>query len=109
MADFSIKRGDTEPALAATLEDDEGNPVDLTNVNGVDFHMKDPRESGTKVDAAATVTDGANGVVEYRWASGDTDTPGEYDAEFEVTYSGGGVETFPNDGFLTVKVLEDIA
>lgn len=111
MADFSIKRGDSEPAIKAQLQDDEGNAVDLSNADSVSFHMKDPRASTVKVDAAASITDAPNGEVQYDWADdgSDTDEPGEYDAEFEVSWSGGGTETFPNDGFLTVGILEDIA
>lgn len=38
----------------------------------------------------------------------DTDTAGRFEAEFEVTYADGAVETFPNDGFIVVQIGPDI-
>ena len=107
--DFVTKKGDTEPPIEATLEDADGNAKDLTNANGVRFHMKDPRADAAKVDAAATFTDAANGKVEYRWSTGDVDTTGEYEAEFEVTWSDGDEETFPKDGYLDLNILDTLA
>lgn len=108
MTNFFIKSGDTSPALAATLTDSDGNAIDITGAS-VDFHMSPRGGDGTKVDAQATITDASNGKVEYRWSQSDTDTPGTYRGEFEVTYSGGDVETFPNDEYITISVTEEIA
>lgn len=109
MPDFSIKRNDTEPPLKATLEDGDGDPVDVSGAT-VTFHMKESRSGQTVVDKPATlVNDGEDGQVKYSWDGEDTEDAGEYDAEFEVEYGAGGVETFPNSGFLTVEVDEDIA
>jgi hypothetical protein len=49
-----------------------------------------------KVSAAATVNNAAGGDVQYDWIVGDTDTPGAYIGEFEVTFGSGKPETFPN-------------
>jgi len=48
------------------------------------------------------------GRVRYAWQTGDTDTPGTFQGEFEVTYSTGEIETFPNDGFLAIEIIDDI-
>jgi len=37
------------------------------------------------------------------------DTPGTFQGEFEVTYATGEIETFPNDGFLAIEIIDDIA
>ena len=110
MTDFYIKQDDTSPSLAATLKDSDGNAVDLTGAT-VRFHMTErPSEGKTaKVDAAANVDTAASGEVSYDWQSGDTDTVGLYNAEWEVTYSSGKIETFPADGYTVIEVTDDLA
>lgn len=107
--DFVTKKGDEEPPLEATLEDADGNPKDLTNANSVQFHMKDPTADTAKVDKAGAIDSAADGEVSYSWDAEDVDTTGEFEAEFEVTWSDGDTETFPKDGYLDVKVLDTLA
>lgn len=113
MSDFTIKRNDEEPAIRFQLLDDAGNPVDITGFSDVRFIMRQRGESSPKVDdntnGAVTVTDAANGVVQYEWQSGDTDSNGLFYAEWEVTYSGGDKETFPNNGFIKISIPKDIS
>lgn len=104
---FSIKQNDTSPSLQAILKDGGLNPVDLTGAS-VRFHMK-AIGGDIKVDAPMTVVDQDNGVVQYDWGSGDTNTVGTYAVEFEVTYSDGAIETFPNKGSLAVNVTRELA
>ncbi len=104
MADvFYIKRNDTSPALEYTLSP----AVDLTGAT-VRFHMKDS-SGAIKVDAAATIKTANPGVVQYDFTAADTDTEGTFTAEFEVTYGDGSIETFPNDGYITVVIKADLA
>lgn len=107
--DWVTKVGDTEPPLEVTLTDGDYEPKDLTNAQGVDFHMADPHESTAKVDAAAAIDDAANGAVSYSWADPDTDTAGEYEGEFEVTWADGDDETFPKAGYLDIKIIDPLA
>ena len=111
MADFTIKRNDTRPVIAAQLTQD-GNPYDLTGAT-VKFLMKLPASGSPKVDASATIVNASNGDVEYAWIASDTDTEGEYDAEWEVTDGSGEVLTFPNGhdtapDYISVEVVEDL-
>jgi len=48
------------------------------------------------------------GLVRYNWTAADTDTVGSYQAEFEVTYADASIETFPNDGYIRVEIIDDI-
>ena len=92
---FYIKQNDTSPSVTATLTDANSVPVNVSGAT-VRFHMEDV--VGTlKVDAEMAIPDGINGVVQYDWQAGDTDTAGTYYVEFEVTYNDGAVETFPNN------------
>lgn len=106
--DFAIKKGDTNPALKARLKDVNGRNVDITGSN-VDFHMRPEGENEKKIQAVATITNAQNGEVEYDWEVGDTDDPGRYEAEFQVNYSNGDVETFPNDGYIIIKIDPEVA
>ena len=92
---FYIKQNDTSPSVQAALTDANNTAINLTAAT-VQFHME--AVDGTlKVDAAMTVTDAEGGVVQYDWVTGDTDTAGTYYVEFEVTYTDGTIETFPNN------------
>lgn len=103
---FNIKQNDTSPSLQATLKDASLTAINLAGAS-VQFHMK--AVDGTlKVDAAMTVVDAANGVVQYNWQAGDTDTVGAYYAEFEVTYADTTVETFPNNGNKVISVVKEL-
>lgn len=109
MADFTIKQGDTSPAIKSQLSAD-GSSIDLFNVTEVRFLMK---KSGTLVvdddtNGAVSITDAANGIVKYEWQSGDTDNLSAHEAEWEVEYSDGTKETFPNDDYIKIKIKPDL-
>jgi hypothetical protein len=107
MSTFYIKTGDTSPAIRYALDPAS---VVLTGAT-VRFQMRQRRSRGgaTLIDApAVVVTTTGTPTVEYQWEAADTASTGTFEAEFRVTYSNGGIETFPNDGFISVKVSEDI-
>ncbi len=115
---FTIKRDDTLPRIQVQLWDDEAKTVktDLTLATSQAFHMMDRDQAGLaspvlKVEAAATIVGVAtDGVLEYAWidANNDTDTEGTYFAEFEVTWSATLRTTYPNDGYIIVKIVDDL-
>lgn len=101
---FVIKRGDTSPSLRYMTSSD----VSLVS-SVVRFQMR-KTDGETVIDEPAEIeTVFEPAIVAHLWASGQTDAPGRYQAEFEVTYSDGAVETFPNLGFITVIIAEDVA
>lgn len=102
-----LKRGDTSPSLLYALDP---ATVDLTGAT-VRFNMRASEGGAVKVNRAAAVIVTATGTptVRYDWLAGDVDTAAIYEAEFEVTYAGGAVETFPNDSFIRVAITGDIA
>tara|TARA_R110002126_G_scaffold256212_1_gene399252 strand:+ start:1395 stop:1715 length:321 start_codon:yes stop_codon:yes gene_type:complete len=103
---FNIKQNDTSPSLQATLKDAQLVPVDITAAT-VKLHMKS-LDGVVKINETMTITDALNGVVQYDWQAGDTDTVGTYYVEFQVTYADASVETFPNNGNLVVSVVREL-
>lgn len=107
--DTYVKQGDLRPTVDYQLRDGNGAVVDLTGAS-VKFMMWLPGATTAKVNTAGTIIGAAtNGQVRYTWVGTDTDTIGDYIAEFQVTFSGGFIETFPNWEWLKVRVLDDIA
>jgi predicted dehydrogenase len=101
---FHLKRGDTSPGLRYRLDP----AVNLAGASVV-FNMRQRDGGPTVLDRAAATIDPADGVVGYDWEVTDTANAGRFEAEFEVTYSDGAVETFPNDGFIVVQIAGDIS
>lgn len=109
MTDFSIKQNDTRPAIEVQLVDSLHDPRLLDNATEVRFYMEDVDTGSTVVDQPATIINEDEGRVTYAWQDGDTETAGRYEAEFEVTYTDGNVETFPNNGYIEVYIDDDVA
>lgn len=101
--DFTMKEDDLLPVCEAILRDRDG-VVDLTTATGVAFHAR--QIGGAKVvSGTGTIVTPAAGLVRYSWVAGDTDTPGQYRIEWEVTFPGPKAMTFPNatDDLLTIR------
>ena len=103
---FNIKQNDTSPALRYTLDP----LVDLTGSTVV-FNLRARATGVVKIAraVAAIIAPATDGVVQYDWAAGDTDTPGIFEGEFEITFTDSAIETYPNDGYLTVKITGEIS
>jgi len=105
---FYIKQNDTRPIISATLIDGDGSSVNLDGAT-VAFKMRKVGATASTVDAAATIADATKGKVTYTWVAADTATVGEYEGEFQVTYAGGGIQTFPNNKYIEIEITDDIA
>jgi hypothetical protein len=98
-----MKQHDTLPQITSAL----GGFGDLTGAT-VKFVMRKVDNLSPKIAAAGSFDDRTAGLVRYSWLPVDTDTPGTYDAEWEVTYSSGKKQTFPGDSYLTVIIVGDL-
>jgi hypothetical protein len=110
--DHIVRQGDFGDVIESVLVDSEGVAVSLSGAT-IRFTMA-PITGGV-----ATFTDDADndqsdtlpssfGNVSYVWAESDTSTPGLYLAEWEVTFAGGQQQTFPNSGYITVLITEQL-
>lgn len=104
---FVIKRNDTSRSLKFYPR---ANPASNFTAATAVFNMRQAG-GGTKISRqSATISSDAEGTFfQYDWVSGDTDTAGTYEAEFEITLSSGRVETYPNNAWIDIKIPEDIA
>jgi len=106
---FYIKQNDTRPELDVFLRDDKDRTINVTGAT-VKFNMRNASDNTVKVNnGSVTTVSSTSGRVKYSFSASDTDTAGNFDGEFEVTFVGGQVETFPNDGFIKVIITDDVA
>jgi hypothetical protein len=104
-----LKQNDVGGVIERTLRDGFGAPADLTGATMV-FSMRVKPAGSVKISAAAaTLVTALAGLVRYTFTASNTDTADEYEGEFQATYSNGDVQTYPEDGYIPVKVADDIA
>jgi hypothetical protein len=101
--DIAIKRHDTKGKFTDVLKLD-GSPVDLTDAS-VKFLMK---KTGLAISQVATIVSPTAGSVEYQPTADDVAAKGDFNQEWEVTFVDGSILTFPNDGYNTVKIWDDL-
>jgi len=108
MSTFVIKTNDTRPALEVICSTDDG-VVDFTLASSVKLVLKEKGAEGELVfkNTAAFVSPRTAGGLKYNWAAEDTEIAGKYEAEFEVTWATGDVQTFPTVGVIPVAMVED--
>jgi len=105
------KKGDTIPLQYAIEEwniDTQGvEPYDLTNKT-VTFSMRRYDDDIWMIaDQPCSIVNVANGLVEYAWATGETDVPGMYRAVFKVINEDGKVSSFPEYGIQALWIIDD--
>jgi len=92
--DATFVQGNTGPDIVAQLSDQLTKvPLNLTTAESVRFQMRKPDDRVFTVDAACAVTNAASGLVSYSWSAGDLNVEGEYDAQWEVHWNDGKIQT----------------
>jgi len=104
---FTIKQNDTLPILEVQLFDADGNPINL-DLCGVHFHMKNKYSSET-IKKQASIKDVENGIVQVIWEDGDTSKVGIYQYEFEINMPDGSILTVPNNSYLIIQIVKELA
>jgi len=106
-ADFTIKQNDTTPIIQATCKDQADVVVNLTG-SIITFKMVERGGTTLTVNASATIVNALGGIVKYTWVPGNTSDAGGYDGEFQVTFAGGDIETYPNDRQIDILITPDL-
>lgn len=106
--DVEIKRHDT-PVMQRQLLEADRTPADLTEAEAVVFTMSTMETHLVKeVDRGeCSIVDAEDGQVSYAFAANETKHSGNYDGEFEVTWPDE-VRTFPNPGYLAIRINDDL-
>jgi len=107
MSQQTFKENDVGDTLTAQLKDEDG-PIDLSGASEVRIIMRQADGQKT-LDAQMSLTNATNGEVEYQWSSGDPiETKGVYEAEFKIIDGLGETETVPNNGYVSIKIEEEL-
>jgi hypothetical protein len=107
--EYFIRQGDSGLVIRTVCRDAAGAAVNIAGAT-VEFHMAPINGSGTPViDASATNENStATGQVSYTFASA-VNTAGLYLGEFEITFGGGAIQTFPNGDYILIYVSPAVA
>ena len=106
MPTFQIKKGDTLPVFAVTLQYANGSAINL-NSGSVFMHLGNISTFVPFFSGACNITDSGLGQAEYRWTgSPDSYVTGTFLAEFKTTWTGSQL-TLPSDHSLKLIVFED--
>lgn len=102
--DYSLKIGDTLPKLEAQLVNNKtGQPIgDITTATVVFRYKVRGTTVWTTLNTVA-ILNGPKAIVEVTWTIGDTDTVGDYDMDFVVTFVDGQM-TVPNVGCSLLRI-----
>jgi len=107
-ASFYIKQNDTAPSIEAVLTDANGRVRSMSNAANVRFRMKSEKGTTLINGGVGYVVNASKGIVAYEWQAGDTATVGMHNAEFEIEYSNGQIETFPNTGYIRIIIKDEL-
>lgn len=66
--------------------------------------MRQAGATAPTINAAATIDDAATGLVSYAWTAGDTDSAGNFQIEWVITYPSGHKRTAPSFGYDNVVI-----
>lgn len=93
MAEYVLTQGDTRPVINATLQKQgTTDPVDLRSCS-VKFQMRRANDNRYTVNGTCSIVNALAGTVSYSLGTNDLNTPGDYVAQFEITYADQSVQT----------------
>ena len=106
MTTIYVKQNDTKPDVLATALDYNDDAIPLNGAT-IKFFMN--RLDGTnKVDGTASIVVAEDGTMNYVWQTGDLDTVGKYNAEFQITFPDTTILTAPSKGYITIIVVTEL-
>ena len=110
--DFFVRQGDEGFVMADTLLNELGAPVDIQGAT-VKLQVYPIRGGAALIDddavneQAGDGGDGSRGKVSFTWPAVDTTTPGTYVGQWQVTFGGGAVHTYPNGDYILILISAD--
>lgn len=107
---IKLVQNDTRPSVYVVIEDDNGDPIDLTGATA-QMHFREVGSTTLKATVPGTLitglveddgtvtTDapynvaGAGGRIRLDWSAGDLDTSGFFEGEVQVTFADTTIQT----------------
>lgn len=104
---YYAKRDDVGSFVTETLLDGDGAAVNLAGAT-VRFLIEGGLGGDADVLQVGDGSDGTKGMVRYTYIAADVAAALVARAEWEVTYAGGAIETFPADGWISFVCRTDL-
>lgn len=109
---FTLKQHDTRPRVALTIWETNQTTgvlqvVNLTLASSAKLCAKDAA-GVIAFSSVLAITNPIAGLVTYTPVAFDTAAVDTFQLEIEVTWSDGGVETYPNNGYFEMVVMKDL-
>ena len=108
MATYYIKQGNRSPVIQASLLQPDGTVEDLTTATTVTLRARKANTSTYIVDDLASITDAANGVVQYQFDATQTDDPGLLLIEWIKDVGLSTEETYPNYSYDAIYIERSV-
>ncbi len=109
--DFTSKKNDTKPDIEITVVDADGTIPDWTSAT-ITFKMQErlDKSAALKTDRAGAAVSpiDTSGKLKYTRVAGDVDTEGEFHGEFQVLFSGGAIQTYPNEDYIKILITDEL-
>lgn len=107
--DHHLVANDSGSTITEQLTSRTGGIVDLTGAT-VKYMLWSPGQAAAAINAAATVVGSAvDGTVSFTPSAAQSAASGDYLEEWQVTFSGGLIQTFPATGPHKVRIRGDLA
>lgn len=107
MSVLSYTAGDSEPAFDVQIKGRDGQPLDLTGIDHVEFRAKATIGSAT-VTRTGSVTDAANGWCRFTWATTDMSTVNIYNVQVRVYHTSTRWSNHPNVSYDALVVQREV-
>lgn len=95
-ADIVLGQNATAPILKATLNDENGDPVDLNGATVTIEISNEDESDGPRIEDV-TIVDPDTGDVEYEWQAIDSAVPATYDVRIEALLASGKIMPWPSE------------
>lgn len=104
-----LKTGDTAPPLKIQVLTDAVTPFNLGDSPEILFKMEqvNTTDSPVVISGLGQVVHSGMCVLQYVWQNGDTDTAGDYQAEFKLS-TDSGVYSVPSLHYINIKITESL-
>lgn len=104
--DIPFGEGDVGPAVDDVILDGLGNPMDLSGATVV-FRYRDKDQLSAEINEPAVVEQTTEPLTmgAVSWTPAGPMPPGEFNANWVVSFGGSAPVTFPDDRYLWMSVL----